>query len=108
MTGVTVVDAGPAEALQPGQVAAVEVDGLRIAVWNVSGTIYAMDDLCSHDEAYLSEGTFDIETATVRCPKHTSRFDLKTGRPLSFPAVRPVRTYPARIEQGRVLVEIDG
>lgn len=85
-----------------GQGKAVSVDGRRIAVFNVNGTFYAIDDTCTHEEASLAEGpTYgDI----VACPKHGSRFHLPTGRVLSLPAVIPVNTYPVKVEAGQVLV----
>ncbi len=100
-------DAAPAADLPPGAAMHVTVANRRIGVYNVDGEVYAMDDLCSHDSAWLSEGQFDPQARTVRCPKHTSTFDLTTGRPRTLPAIRPVRTYPAKIEGGRVLIFID-
>lgn len=101
------VDVGPADRVAPGEAAAFEVDGRRIAVFNVGGELYAMDDLCTHDEASLSEGNFNPETKTVRCPRHSSHFDVTTGRPKSLPAIRPVRTYPAKIEGGRITIALE-
>ncbi|MBM4436319.1 MAG: non-heme iron oxygenase ferredoxin subunit [Actinobacteria bacterium] len=101
------IDLGPAEMAPPGTVRTFERNSARIAVYNVAGQLFAMDDLCTHDEAFLSDGDFDPSTRTVRCPRHSSRFDLTTGRPKSLPALRPVRTYPARIVDGRIKVGWD-
>ena len=81
--------------------------GRVIALYNVDGTLYAMDDLCSHDLAWLSEGSFDPKTRAVRCPKHTSTFDVTTGRPKTLPAIKPVKTYATKIEEGRILLLLD-
>ena len=101
------VDVGPATALPPGSTLAVEIDGEVVGLYNVSGDIYAMDDLCTHDEAYLSEGDFDADAGTVRCPQHSSHFDVRTGRPRSLPAILPVAVYEAKIEGDRILVLFD-
>lgn len=88
--------------IPPGQGKAVTVDGRRIALFNVDGTVYAIDDTCTHEEASLGEGALygDI----VACPKHGSRFNVRTGRVLSLPAVIPVNTYPVKIENGQIYV----
>lgn len=101
------VDVAAAEDIPPGTARQVQVGERRIGVYNVSGDLYAMDDLCSHDQAWLSDGDFDAERCSVRCPRHTSTFDLKTGRPRTLPAIRPVATYEAKIKAGRVLILID-
>ncbi len=101
------VDVGPAEALPPGTKLAVEIDGEAVGLYNVDGGIYAMDDLCTHDEAYLSEGDFNASEGTIRCPQHSSHFDVRTGRPRSFPAILPVEVYEAKIEGDRILVLFD-
>ena len=85
---------------------AFTVGDRRIAVFRVSETdIYALDDLCSHDEASLSEGELDPEALCVECPMHGSLFDLRTGRPKTLPAVAPVATYRTVVRDERIFVE---
>lgn len=86
--------------LPPGTGKAVTVNDRRIALFNVDGTFYAIDDSCTHEEASLAQGSLygDI----VACPKHGSRFNVRTGRVLSLPAVIPVNTYPVKVEEGQV------
>lgn len=84
----------------------VEHDGLRIALYNVGGQIYATTDICSHAYAELSEGFLDTEDCSIECPLHGSRFDIRTGAVLSLPAYEPIATYPVRVEGEDVLVEI--
>ncbi len=91
-----------ADEIPPGQGRRYDVDGYHIAVFNVGGTFYAVDDTCTHELASLSEGALSGEI--VACPKHGSRFHLPTGRVLSLPAVRPVNTYEVKVEDGAVLV----
>jgi len=90
------------EELPAGTAKAVVVDGRRIAVFNVAGTLYAIDDTCTHEEASLAEGAVSGEIVT--CPKHGSRFNLRTGRVLSLPAVIPVSTYLVKVENGQILL----
>jgi len=86
----------------PGSGRRVDVGGYRIALFNVNGTFYAVDDVCTHEEASLSEGPLSGEI--VACPKHGSRFHVPTGRVLSLPAVRPLNTYEVKVEGGEVLL----
>jgi 3-phenylpropionate/trans-cinnamate dioxygenase ferredoxin component len=71
-----------------------EVDGRAIALFNVDGTYYAIDDVCTHDGGPLAEG--DLEGCQIRCPRHGARFDVRTGKALCLPAFEPVTTH--RIE----------
>jgi len=76
-----VIDVCPLEELQPGDVRLVEWEDLEIGVFNCAGTVYAIEDRCSHDNGPLVEGELDQADCTVECPRHGSRFDLKTGQP---------------------------
>lgn len=77
----------------------------RIAVFRLSDGFYAIADRCSHADGFLSEGEVDGEV--VECPSHGARFDIRTGKNLCFPAVTPVRSYPVKIQDGAVYVEVD-
>jgi 3-phenylpropionate/trans-cinnamate dioxygenase ferredoxin component len=89
----------------PGTMKRVDVAGHRVVLVNVGGEILAIDDTCSHEEASLSQGTLSGEV--VVCPKHGARFNVKTGRVLSLPAVRSVAVYPVRVEGDEILVAPD-
>lgn len=91
-----------ADEIPPGKGKLVQVNGHRVAVFNVGGTFYAIDDVCTHEETSLSSGP--VYGDIVACPKHGSRFHIPTGRVLSLPAVRPVDTYPVKVEEGQVWV----
>jgi 3-phenylpropionate/trans-cinnamate dioxygenase ferredoxin subunit len=80
----------------------VVLDGRKIAVANAGGTIYAVADTCTHEEQSLSAGP--VVGEIIVCPKHGSRFHLPSGRVLSLPAVRPVATYPVKVEGEDILV----
>ena len=70
----------------------------------VDGNVYAIDDMCSHEDASLSKGS--LHEDCVKCPLHGSRFDLKTGDALDEPAEDPVNTYPVKIEGDDILVAL--
>lgn len=93
------------EDVPPGQAKTFEVDGKSIALCNVDGTFYAIDDLCTHDGGPLGEGF--LEGDQIECPRHGARFDVKTGRALTLPAVRPVRSYPVQVEDGEIRVQVE-
>jgi 3-phenylpropionate/trans-cinnamate dioxygenase ferredoxin component len=102
-----VFDICPVEDLPPGEKRLVELDDLEIGVFNCNGTLYAIEDRCSHDDGELLYGEFDPDECAVECPRHGSRFDLKTGNPLNLPAYVPVDTFPVLVEDGVIRVEVD-
>ena len=89
--------------VQPGRLAAFEVEGHQVAVANVGGTFYAFDDTCTHRQCSLAEGTLD--GTTVTCPCHGSEFDVRTGAVLAPPAVQPVKSYRVRVEGDTLKIE---
>src|SRR5438034_11797549 len=106
-TTATTIDVCAADELQPGDSRLLEVDGRQIGVFNADGELYAIEDRCSHDDGPLAEGDWDPDELVVVCPRHGSRFDLRSGRPLSLPAFLPVDTYPVRVdEDGMIRVEV--
>jgi 3-phenylpropionate/trans-cinnamate dioxygenase ferredoxin subunit len=98
------VKAFKARELPEGGRRCVELGGRRMAVFNVAGTLYALDDTCSHDEGSLSEGL--VLDGEIECPLHGARFDLKTGKPSCLPAVLPVKTYPVRVSGEDVEIDV--
>jgi 3-phenylpropionate/trans-cinnamate dioxygenase ferredoxin subunit len=75
--------------------------GVPIAVFNVAGAFYAIDDTCTHQDASLADGYLE-DDCTVECPLHASCFDLRTGKPSGPPAREPVRTHPVVVEDGTI------
>ena len=98
------VTVAKADDIPPGQVRVYEVGGRRIAVCNVDGTFYAIDDVCTHDGGPLDQG--ELEGEQIECPRHGARFDVRTGRALTLPAVRPVGTYPVQVKGSEVMVVV--
>lgn len=80
----------------------VTINGIPIVVLNITGKIYAIADSCSHDEGPLGDG--DIEGYEINCPRHGARFDIRTGKALSLPAVVNIPVYPIRIMDGNIEV----
>jgi len=96
-----------ADELQPGSMKLVAAGaGLTLGVYNCSGTLYAIEDRCSHDDGPLCEGDWDQGSCTVVCPRHGSAFELATGTPRSLPAYLPVQTYPIQIVDGMIRVDV--
>jgi nitrite reductase/ring-hydroxylating ferredoxin subunit len=91
--------------LPPGAARAIEVAGRSIAMFNVEGTIHAIDNECTHDGGPLSEGV--VNEGCVVCPWHGAEFDLTTGKALTPPAVEDVRSYKVSISGDDVCLEID-
>ena len=112
MTAATVgegfLDVASLGDLAPGTATYVDVDGVDVALVNADGTIYAINDICSHAEVSLSEG--EVEGCLIECWLHGSRFDVRTGEPTGPPAVEPVDTYAVKIDgegnEARVLIDI--
>lgn len=90
--------------IPPDSMRAFELGEQRVAVYRIGEQWYATDDICSHAYAHLSEGWLEPEECTVECPLHGSRFDLRTGQPLSLPAFTPVAVYEVRLDGEDVLV----
>ena len=100
------IDVCSAADLAEGEMKIVEAEGAKIGVFNCGGSLYAIEDRCSHDEGPLAEGEFNPEACTVECPRHGSLFDLTSGRPRTLPAYQPVRTYPVTIEDDTIKLEV--
>jgi 3-phenylpropionate/trans-cinnamate dioxygenase ferredoxin subunit len=88
-----------------GAVKVVEAGGRRIALCKFDGSVYAIDDVCTHDRGPLDQG--ELIGAEIECPRHGARFDVTTGRATRLPAIQPVRTYPVRVENGAIVLEVE-
>jgi 3-phenylpropionate/trans-cinnamate dioxygenase ferredoxin subunit len=94
----------PTTALPPGGAARVEADE-PIAVFNVDGGFYAIDDTCTHQDASLADGWLD--GCNVECPLHASCFDVRTGKVSGPPAKTPVRTHRVVVQDGMIYVHTE-
>lgn len=88
-----------------GSALRVESGDLVLAVFNVDGVFFVTDDACTHGPGSLSEGY--IEDDVVECNFHNGQFNIRTGEVVSPPCMIPVRTYPARVENGMVVIDVD-
>ncbi|MDZ7636733.1 MAG: non-heme iron oxygenase ferredoxin subunit [Bryobacterales bacterium] len=82
----------------------VTPDGRDIALFSVDGTVYATDNLCTHGNARLCDGF--VEGHEIECPFHQGRFDLRTGDATFAPCTQRIRTWPVKLEAGRVLLDL--
>lgn len=88
-----------------GEVIKVEIpDHAPIAVYNLDGAYFATDDICTHGDASLSEGIVDDDQ--IICPYHGGTFDIRTGEATGAPCIVALRTYPLRVEEGKLYVEL--
>ena len=97
------IDLCSAADVSPGSALKVETGGLVLAVFNVDGEYYVMDDLCSHGPGSLSEGEIDGEI--VECNFHNGAFHIPTGRIEAPPCMVPLRTYSVQVHDGKVFIE---
>lgn len=106
------IDVAAVDELAPGQGRLINTDDQTIAVYNVGGEYYAIEDNCSHDEVPMLECGLAPEEILdgdqIICPRHGARFCLRTGEALTPPAYEPVATFPIRIADGRVQVCDEG
>ena len=89
----------------PGTCQHGEAGGEDVLLVNLDGEIYAMSNICTHDYAELSDG--ELEGAEVVCPLHQARFDVRSGEALSPPAYEALPTFPVRVRDGNVEVEVE-
>jgi len=103
-SAVDFVDIGPAHELPPGERMFVEVEGLQIVVFNIAESLYAIADVCSHDDGPVGEG--NLEDFSIACPRHGAQFDVRTGKVLQMPAVDDIPAYPIRVVEGMMQLGI--
>ena len=102
MSGVRVCAAAD---VPEGEVRTVACGDRSVAIANVGGELHAIDNLCTHDGGPLGNGR--LAGSRVICPRHGAAFDARSGRALTLPAVRGVRSYAVRVEGGDVYVDCD-
>lgn len=92
--------------LRDGEGLPVDLAGTAIALYRIDGKIYAIDDVCTHEFATLSEGF--VEGGTIECPLHSAQFDIASGECLSGPATESLRTHEVRLEGDDIYVRASG
>ena len=98
-------DAAAMDDVPADDVIGILVAGRDIALYNAGGEIFATDNTCTHGQARLCEGF--LEGHEIECPVHQGKFDVRTGQPSCAPVTEAIRSYPVRIEGGRVFLALD-
>jgi 3-phenylpropionate/trans-cinnamate dioxygenase ferredoxin component len=99
------VTVGREDEIPEGETRLFEFGDLVVVVGRYQGVLYAVDGLCTHDESPLESGK--LIGAEIECPRHGARFDICTGRVCQMPAAAPLESYPVRVEDGKVQVEVE-
>jgi naphthalene 1,2-dioxygenase ferredoxin component len=99
------IDATAMDDVPADDVIGILVAGRDIALYNAGGEIFATDNICTHGHARLCEGF--LEGHEIECPLHQGKFDVRTGQPTCAPVTEAIRSYPVRIESGRVFLALD-
>lgn len=102
----TVERVGALEDLEPGTARQVVIGERRIALVRIDDDVYAIGDVCSHQDISLSEGEVLCDDKQLECWKHGSAFSLEDGEPASLPATKPVPVYEARVVDGQIEVVV--
>jgi 3-phenylpropionate/trans-cinnamate dioxygenase ferredoxin component len=78
----------------------IEAAGKSIVIFNLAGNFFAIGDVCTHDNGPVGDG--EIEETEIICPRHGGRFDIRTGKATSLPAVKDIPSYPVRVVEGMI------
>jgi 3-phenylpropionate/trans-cinnamate dioxygenase ferredoxin subunit len=97
---VEFLEIAPAGELPEGERIFIEVAGKSIVIFNLAGKLFAIGDVCSHDNGPVGDG--EIEENEIICPRHGARFDIRTGKATSLPAVVDIPSYQVRVENGMI------
>lgn len=96
---------GSVDEILPGEYKTIDINDVLIAVFNIDGTLYAIEDVCTHDGGVLTGG--ELKGCVITCPRHGAQFDVRTGEVLAPPAYEPTMTFPVRVNEGMVQVKDD-
>ena len=96
--------AGRASDFEDEDVEQVRIGGLAVAVYKAEGRFFATQDLCTHEQAYLSDGV--VVGCVIECPFHQGRFDIRTGKALAPPVVVPLQTFSVKVVNDRIFVRV--
>jgi 3-phenylpropionate/trans-cinnamate dioxygenase ferredoxin subunit len=91
--------------ISPGTWRVVDVDGTAVAVFNIGGAYYAIEDVCTHDGGDLASGCLEYDE--IVCPRHGAHFCVRTGQAVSPPAYEPTAVFPVRVQDGVIQVRDD-
>jgi len=95
----------PISTIRSGEMQCFVVNQQRIIVAHIEGELFAFDEMCSHEDYPLLNGA--LRSDHIECPLHGSRFCLRTGKPMEEPATDAIRTYPAELDNGMIVIELE-
>jgi 3-phenylpropionate/trans-cinnamate dioxygenase ferredoxin subunit len=98
------IEIGPVDELETGDRLYVEIDDLPIVVFYIAGELFAIGDVCSHDDGPLGDG--ELAGMDIVCPRHGARFDVRNGKAVSLPAVVDIPAYPVRVQDGQIEIGV--
>jgi 3-phenylpropionate/trans-cinnamate dioxygenase ferredoxin subunit len=101
---VEYIEIVPADQLPEGERIFIEVEGRSIVIFNLAGKLFAIGDVCSHDNGPVGDG--EIEENEIICPRHGGRFDIRTGKATSLPPVVDIPSYPVRVAERMIEIGI--
>lgn len=105
MSTTSWIDAAAVDELPADDVLGIEVEGRDLALYSVNGEVFATSNTCTHGQARLCDGFLDGHE--IECPLHQGKFDVRTGKAMCAPLTEDLRSYPVKIEAGRVYVALD-
>jgi len=98
------IEIAPVDQIPDGERLFVELGGKSIVLFNLAGKIFAIGNVCSHDNGPVGDG--EIEKNEIICPRHGARFDISTGKATSLPAMVDIPAYPVRVVEGMVQIGV--
>ena len=98
------VEIAPASELPNGERLFLEIEGKAIVIFNIAGQLFAIGDVCTHDDGPLGDG--DLDGFNIVCPRHGAEFDVRTGKVVQMPAVVDIPAYPVKVVDGMIQVGI--
>lgn len=101
---VEFVEITPASELPNGERLFLEIEGKAIVIFNIAGQLFAIGDVCTHDDGPLGDG--DLESYNIVCPRHGAEFDVRTGKVMQMPAVVDIPAYPVKVVEGMIQVGV--
>jgi len=98
------VEIAPVSELPNGERLFLEIEGKAIVIFNIAAQLFAIGDVCTHDDGPLGDG--DLEGFNIVCPRHGAEFDVRTGKVMQMPAVVDIPAYPVRVMDGMIQVGV--
>jgi 3-phenylpropionate/trans-cinnamate dioxygenase ferredoxin subunit len=103
-TELEYIEIAPTDQILDGERLFVELGGKSIVLVNLAGKLFAIGDVCSHDNGPVGDG--EIEENEIICPRHGARFDIRSGKVTSLPAIKDIPAYPIRVVNGMVEIGV--